>query len=352
MYAMHPSLVRLTAFAFAFSIVGCAADEGPDDVGAAEASELTAVTSRQVVRLSSGGTQMPGAVFETPGRLSVFGANYTRGVLVGVASTNGGRTFSAPQALALAGTSDVTGARTHLRDTLYVVQATAAGGVLAASRVRGNVMDPFVPVTINGTPPRFVPYWPQAVGLPDGRTLLAFVEPQTRGFLAVDDGSGLRFTARPLPNTSGVLRGVLAHVGTTTNGSWVVTHQTADAAWAFTSFVQMSKDGGATWSRPENLQPADPNVHDAFPLARRSGGVDLYYLRAGSESAFSVYRRSLSEQGVLGREERVTAADVGHVEKPQARRLADGRIHLLFAVRRTEADYDLASTILASDAPM
>lgn len=221
---------------------------------------------------------------------------------------------------------------------------------LYRSVLRGNVVDPPARVSIEGA--SVVPSWPQAASVPDGRTLLGFVAPdKTAAFLAVDDGSGLRFRARPLPNLTGELRGVLAHVGTTKRGSWVVTHQTADASWAFRSYVQVSTDG-ERWTGPVDLQPADPNVHDAFPIARLDDGADVYYLRAGARGELNVHRRSLSDDGTLGPEQVVTAPGVGHVNKPQPRRLPDGRLALMLAIGRASGTaYDLAMVILDGDAP-
>jgi hypothetical protein len=88
-----------------------------------------------------------------------------------------------------------------------------------------------------------------------------------------------------------------------------------------------------------------------MPSRSPGKGVDLYYLRGGPRNEFNVHRRAMTENGTLGPEEVVTAPDVGHVEKPQPRRLADGRIAVMFAVRRGERDYDLALAVLDGDAP-
>ena len=52
------------------------------------------------------------------------------------------------------------------------------------------------------------------------------------------------------------------------------------------------------------------------------------------------------------REVLVTSGAVGHIEKPQPRRLSDGRIALSFAIRRAPQVYDLAIAYLAADAPL
>jgi hypothetical protein len=126
-----------------------------------------------------------------------------------------------------------------------------------------------------------------------------------------------------------------------------------DEQWAFKAFVQLSRDGGGTWSSPALISTAE-DVHDAFPLARRSGGADLYYLRASAPGTFHVHRRALGEDGALGVEQVVTAPELGHIEKPQARRLPDGRVSLSFVIRRSDEtfEYDLALEILEDDAPI
>lgn len=331
--------------------VGTAARSWVDAfVGQPRASALP-VAPKDVRILASGRTFMPGAFFHDGTRAVALGAALDSGHVVATQSTDLA-SFMPAQELPWTPLTSVTGARAGERDTLYFQGAIDARAALYRSNVSftaDNVLiDPPTAVTISGT--SVAPSWPQAVGLRDGRTLLAFVEAQSSAYLAIDDGGGRAFVARPWPNVTGQMRGVLAHVGTTTRGSWVITHQVADASWMFTSLVQLSRDGGTTWSRPANIQPDDPNIHDAFPIARRDAGADLYYLRGGPRNEFNVHRRALHEDGTLGAEELVTAPEVGHTEKPQPRRLPDGRIALMFAVRRGGDAYDLAVTVLDGDA--
>ena len=144
--------------------------------------------------------------------------------------------------------------------------------------------------------------------------------------------------------------GVLAHVGRTRGGKWVLTHQVADELWQFKSFVQISTDGEA-WSAPVSIQPQSDNAHDAFPIRRQDEGSDLYYLRPGPAGELNVLRRMLGEDGSLGVEQAVTDATIGHVEKPQARRLPDGRLVLMFARRSSATDYDIMLGLLDGDSP-
>jgi hypothetical protein len=292
---------------------------------------------------------MPGATFmSSDGRFHAFAPLYDRAVGLHVASTDLLH-FSAPEVV-LGNIGDITGADTPAGRFLYFVGGTQGATALYRSRVDPTgTVDPPSAVTGAGIP--IVPFWPQATTLHDGRVLLAFVQPQTRAFLALSQDGLAPFTPLPTPVPSGVHRGILAHVGQTTAGAWVFTHQSADDRWLFTSYAHLSRDGGATWSAPIVVSPDVSDVHDAYPLSRSDEGVDLYYLHVGEGGVFGAFRRALFDDGRLGPEQAVTAADVGHVEKPQARRLPDGRIALSFAVRKAEGVYDIRLAILDDDAP-
>jgi hypothetical protein len=294
-----------------------------------------AVEARDATTLFAAGAHMPGATFAlSNGRFVAFAPDYVRGAILGTASSDL-RAFSPPLSSDFAIGGDVTGASSGGERALFFVGAV---GTFRRSAVRPDgSLEPPTDVAIDGT--SVLPYWPQATGLDDGRTLLAFVEAQTRAFLAVGDGVRFATKPSPVPLSSVPMRGVLAHVGTTTEGAWVFAHQVADARWSFRSFVQLSRDEGATWSAPIQLRPSQEDVHDAYPLRRKSGGADVYYLRASEPGAFNVHRRALAEDGRLGPEQVVTAPAVGHIEKPQPRRLPDGRIALAFAVRRSVEDF-------------
>jgi len=322
---------------------GAAAERVASHCVIAEGDRCRMVEPRDVATFASGAVQMPGFTYLANGALAALGTRSSDRRIV--SSTSADLVSFTPVETLPWLAADVGG-----RKTLYFTSRIDATVGLFASALEGLVVHPPVPVTLEGSPV-VVPYWPQAVGLEDGRTLLGFVEPQKRAFLAVDDGSGTRFRVGPWPNVSGDLRGVLAHVGTTASGAWVITHQSANADWRFSSFVQISTDEGASWSSPRNVEPNDPDVHDAFPIARADAGADLYYLHMAGPGEFVVHRRALHEDGTLGPAEQVTSGAVGHIEKPQPRRLPDGRIALSFAARRPGEVYDLAIAYLAGDAP-
>ncbi len=317
-----------------------------------ERGDCRPLAPSDVAVVSAGGMHMPGALFATvDGDVVAYGARYDLARVVSARSRDF-RTFQAAGALAFAA-GDVTGAETpDGRRALYVMAET--GIVRVAIDAYGEFRESR-PVTLRGLPDGVAVAWPQAVGLTDGRVVLAFVVPQQRAFLAVSDESGLVFDVAAAPAPEGELRGVLAHVGTTRNGRIVFTYQVADASWAFRSYVRAAERLGRPFGPATLIHEDDDNVHDASVTTRADGGADLYYLRAASPSGLSVHRRSLRADGSLGPEQLVTSPSVGHVEKPQARRLPDGRLGLSFA-RRTpgetgEATFDLAFAVLAGDAP-
>lgn len=292
---------------------------------------------------------MPGVTFAGDSLLA-YAADYTRGAIVG-ARTNDLRAFE-PASPVSEGTSDVTGAHGAAGNNVYVVARRGSGVGLFRAPVRAD--GTLEARTEIATEIGVAPYWPQATGLHDGRVLLAYVASQDRAFLTVSADGAAPFAPRAAPPvaSTGPRRGILAHVGETRGGAWVFTHQLADEAWRFTSFVHLSRDEGTTWSDPIVVAPDADDVHDTFPITRTDGGADLYYLHVGTAGVFGAFRRALHEDGTLGPEQAVTAPTIGHVEKPQARRLPDGRIALLFAARTGTTTYAIRFAVLEGDAPL
>lgn len=284
-----------------------------------------------IVRLADGGWLIAVAHYDSPS------------VLVGESADLTTVTTLTPR---FGRSTDVTSAGT----ALYFIGAQPGGqtGLLRVDFGSAGTGSPQA-VTLNGT--SLVPYWPQAVQLSDGRVLLAFVEAQKHVYLGLSDAAGTTFTIRDPPVTPGVLKGVLAHIGVTRTGQWVLTHQVADANFFETSYVQRSPDEGATWTTPVNLQPSSNNVHDAYVVTRLDEGVDLYYLHAGTTGDLNVFRRAYLEDGSFGPEQAVTSVSVGHVEKPQPRRLPDGRLLMLFAIGVSQSRFDVLMAMLEGDAP-
>jgi hypothetical protein len=319
---------------------------GPSGCPIVVSGECAPVDTAHVLPVvRAAGIHMPAGALAGPGPLEVvaLAASYDDAALRMITTPD--RITAGAPTIAIRGASDATTADTGATQAIYFVGAI---GLERAERTAAG-LGAASPVVLDGTD--ITPYWPQAIGLPDGRVLLAFVEPQARAFVAISDANGARFTVRPAPTAPPPLRGILAHVGLTAEGDWVLTHQSATETWAFTSFVQTSSDG-LEWSEPIVVQPDDDNVHDAFPIARRDQGADLYYLRAGSPTELHAFRRALRADRTLGPEQRVTAPELGHVEKPQPRRLPDGRIALTFAQRIGDSDYHVLLAILDDDAPL
>lgn len=241
-----------------------------------------------------------------------------------------------------------TGVTVHGQDVLYFVAKTESAFTLQRSRIEGGVLGPPSPVALEGGGP--LPSWPQAVGLADGRVLLAFVVPQQEVLFGVDDGTGDHFRMASLPVREPDLTGVLAHVGTTAGGSWVIAYQVADAGWRFRSHVLLSHDEGDAWHDVNGGRVADGDVFDAFPVARRDEGADVYYVRKSAMEQ-TVWRRALHEDGTVGAEQPVTSAALGNATHPQPRRLRDGRIAMMLGLEQSARNRDLALVLLDGDAP-
>lgn len=293
-----------------------------------------------VTIVSDQGICMPGAGFAlSDGSFVAAVSSYDAGQIL-IARSADLRTFSAPEPIDTLA-SDCTGATVDGRSFLYFVKWP---GGLTRAEVTSSGIGSSEALTLASA--SATPYWPQAVGTEQG-VLLGFVESQTSASLATSD-DGVQFAVEPAPLGTDNMRGVLVHVGQTTSGQSVLTHQNADISWSFTSRVQRSDDG-TSWSEP--IVVDDGNVHDAFSVARLDAGADIYFLKAGPDQELNVFRRALGEDGTLGPVQSVTAPEVGHVEKPQARRLKDGRIALMFAMRKSPEQYDIGFAILDGDAP-
>lgn len=145
-------------------------------------------------------------------------------------------------------------------------------------------------------------------------------------FAASADGRTFR-AAVPLSDTGGAMASVTELRG----GALVYTFQRDARTEAMTSFVRISRDGGATWSKDVPVTDG-VNVHDTAVIARADGrGGDLYYIYPPpSASGFVLFRRSITEAGELGVEEQVTKKDAFEPSKPSLVRLPNG--HLLLAV--------------------
>ncbi|MNL47169.1 hypothetical protein D3C87_1699380 [compost metagenome] len=125
----------------------------------------------------------------------------------------------------------------------------------------------------------------------------------------------------------------------------------AKGPWAFSfqvgsgnnmkAYVMLTPDQGKTFTSRIRISDND-NVHDTFLLPRTDGELDVYYLVWFDGKGFSLFRRKLSRDGTLGKEQQLTSTAVA-VEKPHALRLANGKIFVtLSKISGTE-------TVLATD---
>lgn len=303
----------------------------------------------EVTPIASGGLVIPAAGFPLEGEgFLAFSVRWTDARILAVRSPRLDG-FEAAQTLPWEDADGAAGAIVGGRRLLYV---RSKYGALRLVHVRDGLLEGDEPVAFEGE--QVVPTWPQAVGLPDGRVLLAFVEPQHRVFLGVGREGGTRFHVRALPLPHDDLTGVLAHVGTTAEGGWVLGYQIAKEGWRFESYAVISTDEGASWSDPIRLSDAD-DVAGAFPIARKDGGADVYYvtrtrvdggLLSADEELRIVRRRALRADGSLGPEQDVTSTDLGDVGYPHPSRLPDGRIALMMSTGE-----GVALVVLDGDAP-
>lgn len=313
----------------------------------------------EVVTIASGGFLLPAAGFPAAdGGYLTFGVRWNEARILSARSDRDWG-FHGADALPFPATG-ATGATARGHDFLFFMAGDLHGSVaLRVAAVEGGALRPAQHVTIEG--PGFVPSWPQAVGLADGRVLLAFVAPQLAVYAGVDDRTATRFRMKHIAVSEPDLLGVLAHVGTTARGAWVLTYQVADASWRFRSHVLLSSDEGGSWKESEARALADRGqVSGAFPIARADEGADIYYVKGSvtwrldngnRTERETICRRHLHEDGTLGPEQQVTSDEVGTVANPQPRRLPDGRIALMFAYEHSAKEKDLRLVILDGDAP-
>lgn len=297
--------------------------------------------------VARGGIAMPGVLFvSASGRQTSFvGRGDTGELLRGTAQGSG--PFSPPTRERIIATG-VTGATIRGKDYLYTVEPDGKGnGSLRRRQVLPNGLGRVEQIKVS--PPIPFMHWPQLTSLADGRVVLATVVPGQKPFLAISDDGGRNFKVTTSPAHSPVDSMTLAHVAGFRDGALVVTTQVGDSTGQVQAFVRTSADG-ITFSAPVKVTTTSSNVHDAFPVPRADGDVDLYYLKASGDG-FAAFRRSFARQGQLGPEQQLTGSDLGSVEKPQARRLPDGSVRLILAKRNRADDFDVLSAVLPGDAP-
>ncbi|PMG39959.1 hypothetical protein [Shewanella sp. 10N.286.52.B9] len=118
---------------------------------------------------------------------------------------------------------------------------------------------------------------------------------------------------------------------------------------------RLSSNQGANWREPIPITTRVEEVHDASPIRRRDGYVDVYYSSVDSHEndVFSLWRRCVSTSGKLGPEELVVDKSFGNVAKVSPHRLGDGSLLLTFVEQGkvySEGEHNLHSAKVLSDA--
>jgi hypothetical protein len=115
----------------------------------------------------------------------------------------------------------------------------------------------------------------------------------------------------------------LVRFGEFKNGPWAFSFQVGTGK-DMKAYVMLSPDQGKTFTSRIRISNSD-NVHDTFLFARSDGDLDVYYLVWFEGKGFSLFRRKISRDGTLGKEQQLTSTAVA-VEKPHALRLSSGKI--------------------------
>jgi hypothetical protein len=141
--------------------------------------------------------------------------------------------------------------------------------------------------------------------------------------------------------------GVMPRIAFFKSGKQIFTRQNGNVE-NMKVFFKMSNDEGQ-WSEEKPISDKK-NVHDAFPFLRKDGDVDLYYISSEGRNGFGVYRRSVNESGLLGREEGLTLEIDGSFTQPQPMRMKDGRVFILMAKENeNKKGYSLNGLFLEGD---
>lgn len=178
-----------------------------------------------------------------------------------------------------------------------------------------------------------------------GRVAMVY---RTRGTASIafsDDGA--RFDA---PRRLAGRTGSTPAVADIRGSGWIVAFQHGPMARKQSYVRASTTPAGSDWSRTQRVGGDAPNVHNTFPLARRDGGVDLYYL-APPEGwpGFALHRRCRRIDGSLGAPQQLVASEMGNVLEPGAARLQDGSVLVTFNEQRS--GHHLHAARVTGDAP-
>lgn len=118
---------------------------------------------------------------------------------------------------------------------------------------------------------------------------------------------------------------------------------------------RLSSNQGTNWREPISITMRVEEVHDASPIQRIDGYVDVYYSSIDSHEndVFSLWRRCVSTSGKLGPEELVVDKSFGNIAKVSPHRLSDGSLLLTFVEQGkvySEGDHNLHAARVLSDA--
>lgn len=118
---------------------------------------------------------------------------------------------------------------------------------------------------------------------------------------------------------------------------------------------RLSTNNGDDWGKSIPITTRVEEVHDASPIQRKDGNVDVYYSSIDSKEhdSFTLWRRCVSSSGKLGNEELVVNRSVGNIAKVSPHRLSDGSLLLTFVEQGkvySEGDHNLHAAKILSDA--
>jgi hypothetical protein len=118
---------------------------------------------------------------------------------------------------------------------------------------------------------------------------------------------------------------------------------------------RLSINNGGNWGKPIPITTRVEEVHDASPIQRKDGYVDVYYssIDSNENDVFSLWRRCVSTSGKLGPEELVVDKSFGNIAKVSPHRLSDGSLLLTFVEQGnvySEGDHNLHVAKVLSDA--
>jgi len=94
----------------------------------------------------------------------------------------------------------------------------------------------------------------------------------------------------------------------------------------------ISKDNGNNWGAANIVSDSFDEIHDAFPYKRKDGNIDIYYSHAlhRENDNFSLWRRCVNSNGLVGKEELVIGKSMGNIAKPNLYARDDGSTALMF----------------------